>query len=144
MLAQLERRTYWCISRQRVWGMPVPVFYESQSRKPLISRYWSIQSIIFFYEFTLLKGSGIILIVLIKISCFCVYMCSSLKCMFSDSYKPCSFETISCLVCCRASIDHLKELVAKKGSDCWWSMSLKDLLPDSVITAVTAVSSIWC
>jgi isoleucyl-tRNA synthetase len=23
----LENRPYWCISRQRVWGVPIPVFY---------------------------------------------------------------------------------------------------------------------
>ncbi|CAK1543477.1 unnamed protein product [Leptosia nina] len=25
--AQLEKRPYWCISRQRAWGVPIPVFY---------------------------------------------------------------------------------------------------------------------
>uniref|UniRef100_A0AAY4CR06 isoleucine--tRNA ligase n=1 Tax=Denticeps clupeoides TaxID=299321 RepID=A0AAY4CR06_9TELE len=26
LMAMLERRTYWCISRQRSWGVPIPVF----------------------------------------------------------------------------------------------------------------------
>jgi len=38
MVSQLERRNYWCISRQRVWGVPLPVFYEAESKRPLISR----------------------------------------------------------------------------------------------------------
>lgn len=38
MLAQLQTRTYWCISRQRVWGLPIPVFYHKQTNQPLINR----------------------------------------------------------------------------------------------------------
>ena len=38
MLSQLDRRNYWCISRQRVWGVPLPVFYEAETKRPLISR----------------------------------------------------------------------------------------------------------
>ncbi|KAG2467604.1 SYIM protein, partial [Polypterus senegalus] len=38
LLAMLDRRTYWCISRQRSWGVPIPVFYHKQTGTPLISR----------------------------------------------------------------------------------------------------------
>ncbi|PSN30029.1 hypothetical protein C0J52_26258 [Blattella germanica] len=38
LMTQLERRPYWCISRQRVWGVPIPVFYLKSSGKPLINR----------------------------------------------------------------------------------------------------------
>ncbi|XP_074651245.1 isoleucine--tRNA ligase, mitochondrial-like [Tubulanus polymorphus] len=38
MEAQLNARTYWCISRQRVWGVPIPVFYNSETNEPLITR----------------------------------------------------------------------------------------------------------
>ncbi|XP_046658057.1 isoleucine--tRNA ligase, mitochondrial-like isoform X2 [Daphnia pulicaria] len=31
MLTQLATRPYWCISRQRSWGVPIPVFYRSLS-----------------------------------------------------------------------------------------------------------------
>ncbi|TRY98005.1 hypothetical protein DNTS_032616 [Danionella cerebrum] len=39
LLAMLDRRTYWCISRQRSWGVPIPVFYHKESGEPLINKY---------------------------------------------------------------------------------------------------------
>ncbi|XP_018427666.1 PREDICTED: isoleucine--tRNA ligase, mitochondrial isoform X1 [Nanorana parkeri] len=39
MLKMLEDRTYWCISRQRSWGVPIPVFYHKETREPLINRH---------------------------------------------------------------------------------------------------------
>ncbi|KAM4693563.1 isoleucine--tRNA ligase, mitochondrial [Discoglossus pictus] len=39
MLEFLDRRTYWCISRQRSWGVPIPVFYHKETGEPLISRH---------------------------------------------------------------------------------------------------------
>lgn len=45
MLKMLEERTYWCISRQRSWGVPIPVFYHKETREPLINRH-SIEHII--------------------------------------------------------------------------------------------------
>ena len=36
MTKQLESRPYWCISRQRTWGIPIPVFYTVDGR-PLIN-----------------------------------------------------------------------------------------------------------
>ncbi|KAM9316016.1 isoleucine--tRNA ligase, mitochondrial [Gastrophryne carolinensis] len=45
MLEMLGRRTYWCISRQRSWGVPIPVFYHKETREPLMNRH-SISHII--------------------------------------------------------------------------------------------------
>ncbi|KAK7904495.1 hypothetical protein WMY93_017102 [Mugilogobius chulae] len=39
MLTMLDRRTYWCISRQRSWGVPIPVFYHKETTEPLINKH---------------------------------------------------------------------------------------------------------
>ncbi|XP_041828619.1 isoleucine--tRNA ligase, mitochondrial isoform X2 [Melanotaenia boesemani] len=39
LLAMLDRRTYWCISRQRSWGVPIPVFYHKETGDALINKY---------------------------------------------------------------------------------------------------------
>uniref|UniRef100_H3CIN2 Isoleucine--tRNA ligase, mitochondrial n=1 Tax=Tetraodon nigroviridis TaxID=99883 RepID=H3CIN2_TETNG len=39
LLAMLDRRTYWCISRQRSWGVPIPVFYHRETGEPLLNKY---------------------------------------------------------------------------------------------------------
>ncbi|XP_076190713.1 isoleucine--tRNA ligase, mitochondrial isoform X1 [Aptenodytes patagonicus] len=37
MLEMLDRRTFWCISRQRCWGVPIPVFYQKNTGECLIN-----------------------------------------------------------------------------------------------------------
>jgi isoleucyl-tRNA synthetase len=35
--AMVENRADWCISRQRSWGVPIPVFYCQQCKKPVVT-----------------------------------------------------------------------------------------------------------
>ncbi|KAL5293101.1 IARS2 family protein [Megaselia abdita] len=33
LMAQVQKRPYWCISRQRSWGVPIPVFYKKDTKE---------------------------------------------------------------------------------------------------------------
>uniref|UniRef100_T1GHN0 isoleucine--tRNA ligase n=1 Tax=Megaselia scalaris TaxID=36166 RepID=T1GHN0_MEGSC len=38
LMTQVQKRPYWCISRQRSWGVPIPVFYKKDTKEIVLNR----------------------------------------------------------------------------------------------------------
>ncbi|ORX90165.1 isoleucyl-tRNA synthetase [Basidiobolus meristosporus CBS 931.73] len=76
----LESRTEWCISRQRSWGVPIPVIYDEETDEPLLK------------------------------------------------------DEI---------VTHIKDLVSKHGTDCWWTLPVEELLPPTYRDNGTDTMDVW-
>lgn len=52
---------------------------------------------------------------------------------YSNKYIRCSFF-VFCIL--REIFDHVRGLISKHGSDCWWNMSVEELLPQEILSRV--------
>ena len=47
LLSMIQTRPDWCVSRQRVWGVPLPIFINKKTQQPLKDKKSSIILLIF-------------------------------------------------------------------------------------------------
>ncbi|GAB1285834.1 Isoleucine--tRNA ligase, mitochondrial [Apodemus speciosus] len=127
MIDLLDRRPYWCISRQRVWGVPIPVFHHKTKDEYLINRLEALSSSS--------SSTGIL---------------RSPHGVAVTADGSASLPEYSCLrtlvtqcACLRIepgvwgipaqTTEHIIKLVEQHGSDVWWTRPAEQLLPAEVV-----------
>ncbi|KAB0405831.1 hypothetical protein E2I00_008483, partial [Balaenoptera physalus] len=106
MVEMMDRRPYWCISRQRVWGVPIPVFHHKTKDEFLINS----QYIYMRYE----KELSFIRVESDVLKRICKYHLQMLS----------------------QTIEHIIKLVEEHGSDIWWTLPPEQLIPKEVLSQV--------
>lgn len=108
LIAQVMKRPYWCISRQRAWGVPIPVFYEKHTGKVIVTKYDNY---------------------------FSLNLIASLICTFSANFLYILFVLMNDY---RKLIYHFCDRLIKEGNiDFWWSSErIEDLIPANILDEI--------
>ncbi|GAB5583700.1 isoleucine--tRNA ligase [Prionailurus iriomotensis] len=121
MVETMDRRPYWCISRQRVWGVPIPVFHHKTKDEFLINRSFYCSELVIIKSNSISTGHW-----------YTVHMELLLHLITPVSIPEHSF----CFSGPNQTTEHVIKLVEQHGSDVWWTHPPEQLLPQEVLSKV--------
>jgi isoleucyl-tRNA synthetase len=103
LLSMVEGRPDWCVSRQRVWGVPLPIFINKKTKKPLKDKK-VIDRIASIYE---KQGSD-------------CWFTNDIKFFLGDKYNPNEYEKLSDIVEVWFDSGSTHSFVLEKRKDLKW------------------------